>query len=128
MLKEKKIKANNSLFKKGVEEILDNDSSTEKSLSRLKIQNDVFDTSDSIADCAKWLSLMTTMMSRLYEQTPEVQKAALSVEDRAFIEYAFSKFATTTTRADNQFAFEGNILIDRIMDRQSKIGSILGNN
>lgn len=114
------------LRRKGVIEVQDSDIKTDmKSLSRLEIQNTVFDNSDSIADNAKMISLMMTTMTRFYSMFTEDQKATLSPEDRGMIEYTFNKFATTNTRADVQFSIEGIALVDKLLDRQADIGSII---
>ena len=124
---EKKILKKGALHKVGVQETLNKEIKTEKKyLNRKKIQDEVFDDSDSIADNAKMISLLLTVISRMYDIMPTEQKDLLKADDKAMIEYAFNKFHTTNTRADTLYAQEGNSLIDTLMKRQSDINLIIG--
>ena len=99
---------------------------SKKARARKAINEQVFDNEDSIADNAKMISLMLTMMSRLYGAMSDETKAKLDSDDRALIEYTMSKFASTNTRADMQFASDGAVpTIDKLLDRQAKIGEIV---
>lgn len=119
-------KINGALRSNAVTEVLDQEPKADKkSLSRLQIQEEVFDNSDSIADNAKMISLMMTLVSRIYDVLDDTQKDNLSTDDRNLIEYTFNKFSNTNTRADVQFASEGITLIDKLLDRQASIGNIV---
>lgn len=119
-------KINGALRSNAVTEVLDQEPKADKkSLSRLQIQEEVFDNSDSIADNAKMISLMMTLVSRIYNVLDDTQKDNLSTDDRNLIEYTFNKFSNTNTRADVQFASEGITLIDKLLDRQASIGNIV---
>lgn len=125
MLKQRNVEVKKSMFKKGVEEVLDAPRTDRKALQRLEIQEQVFDNSDSIADNAKMISLLISVIRRMYEVMPEEQKALLVTEDRTMIEYTFEQFALIQTRADVQFATEGLALIDKLLGRQGQIGTIV---
>ena len=125
MLKETTIISNGILFQKGVEEVLPLPSTDPKMKTRLKIEQEVFDIEDSVADNAKWLSLLTTLLSRIYSILPEDQKSELKAEDRALVEGVFTMFSATNTRGDIQFSKEGPAMIQKIMSRQAQIGEIV---
>ena len=99
---------------------------TTKNKQRLRIQNEVFDLEDSVADNAKWASILTTFISRIYSILPEEQKALLDPTERATIEYALAEFAATNTRADVMLAAEGAAGIKKLLDRQGAIGTLVG--
>ena len=116
------------LAKKAVRKTYDTEESTDKkAFIREAIQKEVFDEQDAIADNAKMISLLTTVMSRLYDILPAADKDNLAANDRAVIEQVFTKFKTTETRADVQFAIEGPTLIDKLLNRQGAIGNIIKN-
>lgn len=98
---------------------------TKKSLARVRIEEQVFDIHDSVADTTKWLSLLSSMVARMYASMPEEQKATIPLQERQMIEYAFSKFMGATTRADVQFEQEGIAMIDKLFERQTKIAEIV---
>ena len=64
-------------------------------------------------------------MERIYSIIPDSEKDNLSDEDRTLIEYTFNKFESIQTRADVQFATEGITTIDKLLNRQAKIGDIV---
>ena len=120
-------KINGALRTPAVKEVVDSSIKTDsKSINRHKIQEDVFDIEDSVADNAKMMSLMMSMFYRLYEAMPQEVYDNLSPEDKGVVEYAINAFKSTRTRADNLFDAEGTDFIDRIFERQGKIGTILG--
>ena len=100
-------------------------SSDKKMKVRHQIESEVFDLHDSVADNAKWLSLLTTLMSRMYDTFTDTQKGRLSTEDKALIEEVFGIFKSTNTRGDVQFSKEGPAMIEKIMNRQAQIGEIV---
>ena len=124
MFKEVKITDGIS-YKKGVAEELSPPSSDKKMKVRHQIESEVFDLHDSVADNAKWLSLLTTLMSRMYDTFTDTQKGRLSTEDKALIEEVFGIFKSTNTRGDVQFSKEGPAMIEKIMNRQAQIGEIV---
>jgi len=116
------------LAKKAVRKTYDSEESTDKkAFIREAVQKDVFDEQDSIADNAKMISLLTTVISRMYDIMPDADKDLLDPNDKAMIEYTFSKFKSVNTRADVQFATEGVTLIDKLLNRQGAIGTIVQN-
>ena len=121
----KEVKKN--LFKNGVKETVNEEVRTDKkSLAREKINNKVFDIEDSVSDNSKMISLLITLMSRMYESYTDTQKARFSPEDKFLIEYTFNKFKDTNTRADIQFANEGPTnVIDKLLNRQKEVGEIV---
>ena len=125
MLKEVKYSKDGMRYQKAVVQELNAPSTDKKSKIRYQIENEVFDLEDSVADNAKWLSLLTTLLSRFYDTFTDTQKARFSAEDKALIEMMFSKFKTTNTRYDVQFQEEGIALIDKILERQKQIGEIV---
>ncbi len=126
MLKETKITNNGILYKTAYEEKLTNPKYDKKTIQRYKIQNEVFDLEDSVADNAKWLSILTTLMSRIYDILDDDQKAKLLDTDKQSMDYLFGVFANTDTRADVQFQAEGFTgVVERILSRQQNIGNIV---
>jgi len=104
------------------EKVLD----TRKGLSRMQIEEEVFDLADSVADNAKMISLLMSMVKRLYEVLPDDIKN--NIQDNAMIESVIDEFDNTQTAADVKFAVEGDNLIKTIFERQAKIGEIIKNN
>jgi len=110
-----------------VKEVLDDTPKRDKkSMARLRIQDEVFDLEDSVADNAKMISLLTTLLSRMYDTFTVTQKGRLATADRQLLEYMFTKFSATTTRADVQVGVDGAVpTIDKILNRQAQIGVIV---
>lgn len=126
MIRETIKEVRKNLFKKAYKEELNEPDSSLKAKQRYKIEKQVFDTQDSVADNAKMISLMITLLSRFYDSFTDTQKNRIPQEDKALIEYLFSKFAETNTRADVQFSQEGGqTMVDKLLDRQAKIGEIV---
>ena len=125
MLKEIKTTTDGTLFRKTVIEVPNEPSRNPKEFARLKIQNEVFDEKDSLADTTKWLSLLTTLVSEMYAVLDDSAKAKLDPSKKDLIEYTFAKFKATKTRGDVQFEQEGMALVDKLLERQSKIGEII---
>lgn len=96
-----------------------------KLLQRFHIESEVRDTEDSIADLAKWLSLVTSTLKEMYILISDVDKAKIAPEKRAIIEYSLGKFDTTYTRGDVSLATEGTYSIDKILKRESDISKII---
>jgi len=100
-------------------------SRTNKVLSRFRIKNEVRDDKDSIADLAKWNSLLTTMVGLLYNTQSETTKNKLGEENRMLIETALEKFSRTKTNGDYQFELKGLRSINEILDKEAQIGKII---
>jgi len=95
-----------------IKKVLDSTPKTDKkSFQRERISNEVFDLEDSVADNAKMISLLISMISRLY---PLINTTALAVNDKALIDAVMAEFATTNTRADA-----------RVLARQAAVGAIV---
>lgn len=124
-LKASCVQVKSCLFKNGAVEELSAPAADPKTKQRLAIQEQVFDNSDSIADNAKMISLLISVVRRMYEVMPEEQKSLLTADDRTMIEYTFGQFALTQTRADVQFTTEGLALVDKLLGRQAAIGTII---
>jgi len=106
-----------------IKKVLDSTPKTDKkSFQRERISNEVFDLEDSVADNAKMISLLISMISRLY---PLINTTALAVNDKALIDAVMAEFATTNTRADVQLAKEGPAMITRVLARQAAVGAIV---
>jgi len=109
-------------------EVLDSEPKVgKKQEARYKIHNEVFDLEDSVADNAKMISLLTTMISRLWEIQTDSQKNNLSDADKTAIDYVVSEFEATTTWADIQWTKKGIGFADTLIKRQARIGSIIKN-
>jgi len=96
-----------------------------KGLARYKIHKQVFDIYDSVADNAKMISLLFSLVSRIWSVMPNTQKNKLSQDEVDMINYVVNKFKEIRTRADVEFEKEGMNLIDKLMERQKKIGEIV---
>jgi hypothetical protein len=126
-LKEARVRTSGGVYRKVIIEEPSTEYATSKMQARKRIGDEVFNSYDAIADNAKWLSILTTLVSRIYDAMPETQKVEMATEDRQLIEYAFSKFSASATRADVQVSEEGpTVVIDKLLDRQVKIGEIIG--
>lgn len=126
MIQETVKEVKNGLFKRGYVNVQDTNIKTDKkSEIRYKIEQEVFDLEDSVADNAKMISLIISVLYRVYDIIPEEQKKLMTDEDKSIIEAVFSNFKNISTRADVQFKQEGVEMVSRILDRQHKIGTII---
>jgi len=82
---------------------------------------------DSVADIAKMVSLAFSVISTLWEITPDDAKDTIDPDKRGMIDYAVLKFNEIDTRADDQLAEEGTKLIDRLYNREVQIAKIIKN-
>ncbi len=96
-----------------------------KGTVRKLIEDKVFDINDSVADNAKLISLLISVVSRIWSMQSEEQRGSLPQEEQDMINYFAAAFQNTQTRADVQFANEGVGLIDRLLTKQSDIGKII---
>ena len=125
-LREIKHKTPSGVFKRAVVEELDTTPKTDrKSKSRLQIEQEVFDIQDSVADNAKWSSLLTSFIIRIYNVLPEEVKDSLDPADRAIIENLSAEFDKTPTRLDIQLEKEGFAVVDRMLQRQRRVAEIV---
>jgi len=114
---------NGMLVTPAVKKELDTTPKTDvKSFQRERITNEVFDLEDSVADNAKMISLLMSMISRLY---PLINTTTLAASDKALIDGVLAEFAVTNTRADVQMAKEGPSMVSKILARQAAIGAIV---
>ena len=93
-----------------------------KSFIRSEIESSVFDLEDSVADNAKMISLLLTMVDRLWSV---VDTASLPDADIQLIEYSLGKFKATTTTADLAISKDPIGTIDTILNRQGAIADIV---
>lgn len=120
-----KVKKGN-VYKKAVRETVDTTPKTDKKhLSRKRVDQEVFDIYDSVADNAKWASLLTGFVIRIYNALPEETKANLDPTDRQMIETLSTEFLATPTRLDVQLQEEGYAVIDRMLERQRQVAEIV---
>ena len=96
-----------------------------KGLQRKAIEEQIFDLNDSVADNAKMISMVFTVVTRIWEAMPQEQKDTIDPADVTVIDETIRRFKDTTTWADRLFAEEGFDLVDRLFERQGKIGEIL---
>ena len=92
---------------------------------RYRIHQEVFDLYDSVADNAKMISLLFSVLTRIWQALPDDIKSNISEEDKTVIDYAINKFKNTTTRADQEFSIQGEEFINKLMERQAKIAEII---
>ena len=120
-----KVKKGN-VYKKAVRETVDTTPKTDKKhLSRKRVDQEVFDIYDSVADNAKWASLLTGFVIRIYNALPEEIKANLDPADKQMIEALSAEFLSTPTRLDVQLQEEGYAIIDRMLERQRQVAEIV---
>jgi len=98
---------------------------SKKGKMRKEINERVFDVEDSVADNAKMIFLLTSLLMRIYNALPEDVKNNLTTEDRSMVEYAFNKYTETTTRLDLQFQEEGVGIIDKLLNRQKEVANVI---
>ena len=110
-------------YKKGYQETLEAKHGT-KYRVRSRINNEVFDLHDSVADNAKMISLLFSLIMRMYGTYTDTQKGRLDTEDRALIEDLFNSFASSTTLADLQVQESGAAAISKLLERQARIAEI----
>jgi len=92
---------------------------------RNEIGTRVGDTETILGQLSDTVSLLTSTLSALYFiQDPE-KLAILPLEQRQSIEYLFSKFASTVTSADLDFAEDPIGTIDNLIKPQGEIGNIM---
>lgn len=115
----------NGLFKKAYTETLDDPSYSKKAKIRKEIDEEVFDINDSVADNAKWSSILTTAISIIYTSLDDETKARMDPRQKAIMDALVYLYSASTTRFEIQYAEEGLGLITKMLDRQKAIGSII---
>jgi len=119
-------KVNGIRIQKAYKEVVESEpTGSKKAKARYEIENNVFDLRDSVADNAKMISLLTSLVSRIWSIIPDDQKDNLSDEEKQVIDYVIDKFDNTETWADVQFAKEGLTFADKLLERQNQVGSII---
>lgn len=122
----KKVKKTNGLLVENyIEEVLTPPSKTKKAKIRHKIEEEVFDIEDSVADNSKLISLIFSLGETIYSVLSDAQKNKIPKEKRELIEYAILKFNETQTWGDLQIKEEGKLSIDTLLERQGKISKII---
>jgi len=111
------------LFKRKYKQELNSISDTKKGKVRERINSELFDIEDSLADTTKMLFLVIAMLKRLYDANFDISQ--LSQDDKDIIEYALSKYSNTTTWLDVKFNEEGIALIDKLAERQNNLANII---
>ena len=107
------------------EVVLDEPLTSKKAKARYEIENNIFDIRDSVADNAKMISLLFSMVYRMYEAMPEEYKQNLSEQDRQMIEFAINEFKNVQTWGDIKIQKEGTNAISSLMQRQDKVGQVI---
>ena len=115
------------LFSKGLLKVPDIEEPSRDNKLRIRknIEEEVFDIEDSVADNAKMISLLLSMVMRIYEVLPEDSLNSLSPQDKAIIEGTLGKFKVTETSADLKVKSEGMPFIYNILDRQAAVSKII---
>jgi len=122
-------KTDGLLVKKAYKEVLDEEAKTDKKTKiRYEIEKDVFDLRDSVADNAKLISLMFAMSIAIYNVLPDEIKNNIPENVREKIDFAIKKFNSIKTWGDIQLEKEGTEAIEKLLDRQAKIGEIISKN
>ena len=91
-------------------------------LKRKKINESVFDEADSIADNAKMISLIFSLVGVIWEN---MDKSNVDPKIVDTVHTVISKFRSVETWADYLFETEGLEVIDRLIDRQKDVARIL---
>ncbi len=113
----KKIKRK-KIVEKPAEQRLD----VSKGTIRKKINEEVFDLADSVADNSKMIILLSYILKELYETLDEEQKEKLN--NRFFIEKVLKIFDPENI-IDIKLTIEGDAFMERLAERQSKIAEII---
>jgi len=113
------------LFSKAIEEVPAKTvyKDVKKGKARAEIQEQVFDLADSVADNAKMISLMMSVIKRIYNALPSTTKS--KIEDKEMIESMITLFDNIQTAADVKFQAEGDKMIKRLFERQNKVGEVI---
>ena len=126
MIKETIVTQGLRVRKAYVEELDKKPKVNKKAKVKYQIQEQVYSAlADSVADNAKLISLVFAMGASIYNALDDSTKNNIPDYTRAKIEYAIKKYHSVETWGDIQLAAEGNEAIEKLLDRQAKIGSIV---
>jgi len=126
MLQEIRVKKGPLVSTKYVETIDETPKSDKKIKAQYAIEKEVYSAlADSVADNAKLVSLVFAMGSAMYNALPDSTKNNIDASTKDKIEYAIKKYESIETWGDLQLKAEGTEAIDRLIDRQAKIGEIV---
>ena len=126
MLKEVRIKKGPLVSKKYVEALDEQPKLNKKVKAQFDIEKDVYQSlADSVADNAKLLSLVFAMGATIYGVLTDSMKNNIDSAIKEKIEYAIEKYHSVETWGDLQLKAEGTKAIDKLIDRQAKIGEII---
>jgi len=107
-------------------EVLDSEAKTGKKYeARSKIENEIFDFRDSIADNSKFISLIFAMGAEIYDVLTDSQKNNIPEATRDVIEFAIKEYRATETWGDLQLKSEGTEAIKKLLGRQTKIANVI---
>lgn len=121
---EKKV-VKNGIFKKAYTEQLNESDFSKKAKIRKEIDETVFDLNDSVADNAKWASILTIAISIIYQALSEETKGRMDPNQKAVMDALVHLYSESITRFEIQYAEEGLELITKMLDRQEAIGQII---
>ncbi len=96
--------------------------SIKKGLARGKIDEEVGDLYDLVADLSDTLALLLKSHNALYEA---LDTSSLPVEDKDLADKLVAKFNSITTSAELDYAKDPEGTIDTLMESQGKIGKIM---
>ncbi len=96
-----------------------------KGKNREAVETHVFDLADSVADNAKMISMLMSIVMRMWDVMPQDERDDMDPADVTMINDTFALFRVTNTRADEQFAEEGFALIEKLLGRQAKIAEVV---
>jgi len=120
---EKQKKAKGLLFKKVFQPKLSTLTNLKKGRARQRINKEVFDPEDAIADNAKLLSLLMSIFIKLYDAQFNLDN--LDPADKLIIDSWIEIAKNTDTRFTDQFQSEGYSLLTKLLSRQSSIAKII---
>jgi len=119
---------NGALISKAIKPVLNTTPMRgKKYTARKKIHDDVFDLNDSVADNSKMITLLTHLVSKMYEVMPTNTKSKLSDKDKELLDYVSSSFDIEKTHIGTNINKDMNTTIDKLYGRQYLIkNAILG--
>ena len=119
-------KINGIRVQKAVQELPDTEPKVGKKYqARKEIEEQVFDIRDSVADNSKMISLLFTMVYKMYESLPDSTMNKMPKEDKTIIDNTIEIFKSVHTWADIKFQEEGFKSIERLIKRQGELGKVI---
>jgi len=104
---------------------VENEIPRSKGKNREAVETQVFDLADSVADNAKMISMLMSIVMRMWDVMPQDERDDMDPADVTMINDTFALCRVTNTRADEQFAEEGFALIEKLLGRQAKIAEVV---